>query len=167
MNLPGPLIQEMSSYKQPVVDSTSVFKPDIFNGKVLFCTGGGSGICRAMTEAVVSSALELLTNRRRNEVSLDAPWCQRYNSRSKVCAHSHIIGFVLLIDASRLDRLTQAAKELSEATGQKCIPCQGDVRQPKTLHDAVAITIQTFGKIDFVICGKYAKVSPYLPEHSN
>jgi len=30
-----------------------VFKPDIFKGKVLFCTGGGSGIGKAMTEAVV------------------------------------------------------------------------------------------------------------------
>ncbi|KAI0033884.1 2,4-dienoyl-CoA reductase [Vararia minispora EC-137] len=37
----------------PVVDSTAVFMPDIFKGKVLFCTGGGSGICRAMTEAVM------------------------------------------------------------------------------------------------------------------
>jgi hypothetical protein len=37
----------------PVVDSTTVFKPDIFKNKVLFCTGGGSGICRIMTEAVV------------------------------------------------------------------------------------------------------------------
>jgi hypothetical protein len=27
------------------VPSTAVFKPDIFKGKVLFCTGGGSGIC--------------------------------------------------------------------------------------------------------------------------
>ena len=32
-----------------------VFKRDIFNGKVLFCTGGGSGIGKAMTEAVVSN----------------------------------------------------------------------------------------------------------------
>jgi hypothetical protein len=38
----------------PVVDSTAVFKDDIFKNKVLLCTGGGSGICRAMTEAVVS-----------------------------------------------------------------------------------------------------------------
>lgn len=37
----------------PPVDSTAVFKADIFQGKVLFCTGGGSGICKGMTEAVV------------------------------------------------------------------------------------------------------------------
>jgi len=34
-------------------NSESVFKPDIFKGKVLFCTGGGSGICKEMTYAVV------------------------------------------------------------------------------------------------------------------
>jgi hypothetical protein len=55
---------------------------------------------------------------------------------------------------SRLERLTQAAKELSEATGRTCIPAQGDVRDPKTLQEAVAKTIEKFGRIDFVICGE-------------
>lgn len=105
------------SYVQPIVDSTAVFKPDIFKGKVLFCTGGGSGICRAMTEAVMRHG-----------------------------ASAVILG-------RKLERLTQTAKELSDATGQTCIPFQADVRQPKTLQDAVATTIQRFGKIDFVICG--------------
>jgi peroxisomal 2,4-dienoyl-CoA reductase len=41
------------AFVAPQVLSTSVFKEDIFKGKVLFCTGGGSGICRGMTEAVV------------------------------------------------------------------------------------------------------------------
>lgn len=56
--------------------------------------------------------------------------------------------------AYRLDRITQAAKELSEATGQTCIATQADVRDPKLLQEAVAKTIAKFGKIDFVICGK-------------
>ena len=38
----------------PLVDSTDIFKNDIFKGKVLFCTGGGSGICKGMTESIVS-----------------------------------------------------------------------------------------------------------------
>lgn len=41
------------AYAQPITDSQKVFKDNIFEGKVLFCTGGGSGICRGMTEAVV------------------------------------------------------------------------------------------------------------------
>ncbi|KAH0578126.1 hypothetical protein H2248_004091 [Termitomyces sp. 'cryptogamus'] len=49
--------------------------------------------------------------------------------------------------------MTQTAKELSEATGQRCLPAQADVRDPQTLREAVRKTIATFGKIDFVICG--------------
>ncbi|CAK5281925.1 unnamed protein product [Mycena citricolor] len=60
---------------------------------------------------------------------------------------------IYLILSPRLDRLTQAAQELSASTGSKCIPCQGDVRNPATLKEAVAKTIETFGRIDFVICG--------------
>jgi peroxisomal 2,4-dienoyl-CoA reductase len=37
----------------PVVDSTAAFKPDIFKGKVLFATGGGSGIGKGMVFAVM------------------------------------------------------------------------------------------------------------------
>ncbi|KAH7867902.1 hypothetical protein F5879DRAFT_222186 [Lentinula edodes] len=106
-----------TSYIAPLGDSTSVFKEDIFKGKVLFCTGGGSGICRGMTEAVMRHGADAV-----------------------------IVG-------RKLDRLTQAAKELSEATGRTCIPAQADVRQPNMLKDAVKKTIEKFGKIDFVICG--------------
>jgi len=35
------------------VSSAAVFKDDIFKGKVLFCTGGGSGICKGMTESIM------------------------------------------------------------------------------------------------------------------
>lgn len=55
----------------------------------------------------------------------------------------------------RVDRLTQAAAELSQATGQECIPTQADVRFPAQLKEAVAKTIAKFGRIDYVICGKF------------
>ncbi|KAG0172674.1 hypothetical protein DFQ28_009654 [Apophysomyces sp. BC1034] len=35
------------------VNTTDIFKDNIFAGKVLLCSGGGSGICRGMTEAMV------------------------------------------------------------------------------------------------------------------
>lgn len=35
-------------FQTPVADSTTVFSKDLFKGKVLFCTGGGSGICYGM-----------------------------------------------------------------------------------------------------------------------
>ncbi|KAI8068457.1 hypothetical protein BC940DRAFT_272954 [Gongronella butleri] len=34
-------------------DTTAIFKDNIFAGKVLLCSGGGSGICRTMTESIV------------------------------------------------------------------------------------------------------------------
>ncbi|KAJ2932966.1 hypothetical protein H1R20_g4126, partial [Candolleomyces eurysporus] len=106
-----------AAYVQPIADSTSVFKEDLFKGKVLFCTGGGSGICRGMTEAMMRHG-----------------------------ANATIVG-------RKFDRLQQTAKELSEATGRECLPVQADVRQPATLQEAVAKTIEKFGRIDFVICG--------------
>jgi hypothetical protein len=47
-------------YEVPIVESTAIFKPDIFKGKVVFCTGGGSGICRGMTEAMVRNSFVLI-----------------------------------------------------------------------------------------------------------
>ncbi|THH15091.1 hypothetical protein EW146_g5332 [Bondarzewia mesenterica] len=105
------------SHSAVVFNSSQVFKENIFDGKVLFCTGGGSGICRAMTDAVMRHG-----------------------------ANATIVG-------RNVERLTLAAKELSDATGRMCIPAQADVRQPKQLQDAVKKTIEAFGKIDFVICG--------------
>ncbi|KAI8358417.1 2,4-dienoyl-CoA reductase [Blakeslea trispora] len=35
------------------VETTQIFKDNLFKGKVLLCSGGGSGICRGMTEAMV------------------------------------------------------------------------------------------------------------------
>ncbi|KAL1746145.1 hypothetical protein HDZ31DRAFT_62500 [Schizophyllum fasciatum] len=107
----------LKSHPAPVANSTDVFQPNIFKGKVLFCTGGGSGICRAMTEAIM-----------------------RHGAKATIVGR-------------KLDRLTQAARELSAATGSACIPAQADVRKPETLKDAVAKTIEAYGRIDFVICG--------------
>lgn len=99
------------------VQSTSVFKDHIFDGKVLFCTGGGSGICKEMTKSVMRHG-----------------------------ANAVIVG-------RKFDRLSAAAEELSKETGRTCLPVQGDVRSPEKMKEAVAKTIEKFGRIDFVICG--------------
>ena len=147
-----------SAHVVPIVDSTSVFKPDIFKGKVLFCTGGGSGICRGMTEAMVSSSISVLGEYLRN--SIYSPRCVMGRMPPSWAASMFAVTAGPLFACwysrnSRLDRLTQAAKELSEATGQECIPTQADVRYPAQLKDAAAKTIAKFGRIDYVICGMY------------
>lgn len=40
-------------FKHAAVPPTDVFKPDLFKNKVAFVTGGGSGICYALTEALM------------------------------------------------------------------------------------------------------------------
>ncbi|QRV76978.1 Enoyl-(Acyl carrier protein) reductase [Ceratobasidium sp. AG-Ba] len=42
-----------TAYVTEYVPSTSTFKDNIFDGKVLFCTGGGSGICKGMVESMM------------------------------------------------------------------------------------------------------------------
>ncbi|EJD04629.1 NAD-binding protein [Fomitiporia mediterranea MF3/22] len=101
----------------PAVDSTAIFQPNLFSGKVLFCTGGGSGICRTMTEAIMKHGADAV-----------------------------IVG-------RKAERLASAAQEMEKLTGKRCIPAQADVRKPEQLKEAVKKAIDTFGRIDFVICG--------------
>jgi NAD(P)-dependent dehydrogenase (short-subunit alcohol dehydrogenase family) len=53
----------------------------------------------------------------------------------------------------RQDKGEAAAKELSDATGRKCVFASVDVRKPDTLKAAAKKCIEIYGKIDFVICG--------------
>ncbi|SOV05038.1 related to SPS19 - peroxisomal 2,4-dienoyl-CoA reductase [Ustilago sp. UG-2017a] len=104
----------------PAADPAKIFKSDIFKGKVLFCTGGGSGICYEMTKTIMSFG-----------------------------ADAAILG-------RKADRLSRASQELSSATGQQCLACPADVREPEQLKEAVRKTVEKFGRIDFVIAGSAA-----------
>jgi Enoyl-(Acyl carrier protein) reductase len=70
-----------------------------------------------------------------------------------------------LIVLHSIQRNTQSAKELSESTGRTVLACQADVREPKQLQDAVAKTIEKFGRIDFVICGMFQHSSNIFSWH--
>ena len=85
----------------PIVDSTSVFKQDIFKGNVLFCTGGGSGICRGMTEAMVrfASVHRTLTT---SLTRPDAPRCRRSDRRSQVRRSPLLISSLCRLPSSLL-----------------------------------------------------------------
>jgi len=58
-----------------------------------------------------------------------------------------------VIIGRKIEKGEASAKKLSEATGQRCIFAQADVRKPEQLKAAAKKCIDTFGKIDFVICG--------------
>ncbi|KAF1802257.1 hypothetical protein V8B55DRAFT_1478463 [Mucor lusitanicus] len=100
-----------------VVDTTKVFKEDLFKGKILLCSGGGSGICRGMTEAMVKH------------------------------------GATAVIFSRSKDKLEKAAKEMSAKTGGEVFAVAGDVRNPADVENAVKITVEKYGRIDFLING--------------
>lgn len=68
-----------------VVDTTKIFKEDLFKGKILLCSGGGSGICRGMTEAMVKHGATAVIFSRRYyldmycHITTNQPILTRYN----------------------------------------------------------------------------------------
>ena len=58
-----------------------------------------------------------------------------------------------VIVSRKAERLQAAATELSDATGQRCLPVAGDVRQPETIEAALDSTIAELGSVDIVVNG--------------
>lgn len=56
-----------------------------------------------------------------------------------------------VIASRSLPRLLMAAKKLSAATGQRCLPLSLDVRAPPAIMTAVDEALKEFGKIDILI----------------
>ncbi|MGH0149679.1 UNVERIFIED_CONTAM: hypothetical protein FKN15_021147 [Acipenser sinensis] len=56
-----------------------------------------------------------------------------------------------VIGSRNQDRLAEAAKKLTTATGRHCLPLSLDVRQPQTIAAAVEETLREFGRIDILI----------------
>ncbi|MEM1417920.1 MAG: SDR family oxidoreductase [Myxococcota bacterium] len=50
-----------------VTAAGSVFRDDLFEGKVAFVTGGGSGICRGITEALMAHGADAVITSRKQE----------------------------------------------------------------------------------------------------
>ncbi|KAI5118347.1 hypothetical protein M0805_009150 [Coniferiporia weirii] len=74
-----------------VVESSAVFKPDIFKGRVLFCTGGGSGICRTMTEAVMRHGADaVIVGRNAERIAKTAEELSKLTGRRCVPAQADV-----------------------------------------------------------------------------
>ncbi|XP_033023030.1 peroxisomal 2,4-dienoyl-CoA reductase isoform X2 [Lacerta agilis] len=56
-----------------------------------------------------------------------------------------------IIASRNLQRLTEAAKKLSVATGQRCLPLALDVRQPQMIMAAVDEALKEFERIDILV----------------
>lgn len=99
--------------------STTQFKPDIFNGKVVFITGGAGSICRVQAEAMVM-------------LGANACIVGRNKEKTEQCARE-------------IETLRPGAKVLGVGNT--------DVRDVKSILQAVDETVKQLGRIDFVICG--------------
>ncbi|XP_053327415.1 peroxisomal 2,4-dienoyl-CoA reductase [(3E)-enoyl-CoA-producing] isoform X2 [Spea bombifrons] len=56
-----------------------------------------------------------------------------------------------IIVSRNLQRVAEAAKKLEAATGRRCLPLAGDVRQPESLTAAVEEALRTFSRVDILV----------------
>ena len=102
--------------KIPKIMSENIFKDNIFEGKVAFVTGGGTGITGGVARAFAEA------------------------------------GAKLVITSRKIENLEPAAKAIND-NGGECIPIVCDVRDYAAVENAIAQTIEKFGKIDIVVNG--------------
>ncbi|KDN49207.1 NAD(P)-binding protein [Tilletiaria anomala UBC 951] len=70
----------------PYVPSTSIFKNDIFKGKVAFVTGGGSGICQTMTLNLMQHGCSAaIVGRKADRLQASADWLQKQAGNGTKC----------------------------------------------------------------------------------
>ena len=109
----------------------SVFRENLFSGKVALITGGATGIGRGIALALARQGASVALASRNEQ------------------------------------NLQEAASQISESTGQRCLPMVADVRQPEAVGSAVNRVVAEFGSLDVVInnaAGNFlcpsAKLSP-------
>lgn len=92
------------------IPSTNVFKDDIFKGKVAFVTGGGSGICKGQTEALVRhGAKAVIVGRTQSKLDNAAKDIMQKTG-------GEVVGYSA--DVRKLDQLEAAVKKTLEKFGK-------------------------------------------------
>ncbi|SCW03970.1 LAFE_0H03048g1_1 [Lachancea fermentati] len=113
----------------------SCWKEGLFDGKVVFVTGGAGTICRVQTEAMVLLGCKAAIVGR---------------SRDKTC------------------KVAEEISQLGKSDGCVLPLSNVDVRDIKQLQHAVNKTVETFGKIDFVIAGAAGNfIAPFTKLSAN
>ncbi|XP_067291484.1 peroxisomal 2,4-dienoyl-CoA reductase [(3E)-enoyl-CoA-producing] isoform X1 [Pseudorasbora parva] len=56
-----------------------------------------------------------------------------------------------VIASRNLEKISEAAKKLTNTTGRRCLPIAMDVRQPETISAAMDETLKAFGRVDILI----------------
>ncbi len=97
------------------------------SGKTSFITGGARGLGLATAEELARAGSDIVL----------------YDIASKAIPN---VGYAISDDAD-----LQAAKAKIEALGVKCLAIKGDVRDRKSLNDAMARTVSELGSLDIVV----------------
>ncbi|WRT70286.1 uncharacterized protein IL334_007284 [Kwoniella shivajii] len=100
----------MSSYKIPVPNSKHTFRDDLFKGKVLFCTGGRSGICYKIVETMMSHGVDAAIVGRDAKGLLESAQSLERSTGSKCIATS--------ADVRDPEQLGKAVKETIDKFGK-------------------------------------------------
>ncbi|ORY94723.1 hypothetical protein BCR43DRAFT_494496 [Syncephalastrum racemosum] len=92
------------------VSSNTIFKDNIFAGKVLLCSGGGSGICRGLTEAMVRhGAKAVIISRSKDKLEKAADEMRKATGGVVLCAAA---------DVRKPDQVEAAVKFTIEKLGR-------------------------------------------------
>lgn len=111
----------------------SVFADEILKGRVAFITGGGTGITGGVARALAEAGANVALVSR----SLD-----------------HLEPAAKAINDARVSRgSSPTVRKGVERVAGSALPIAADVRNPDEVQNAIATTIEGFGKIDIVVNG--------------
>jgi peroxisomal 2,4-dienoyl-CoA reductase len=110
----------------------TVFAEGILKGRVAFVTGGGTGITGGVARALAEAGANVALVSRRLE---------------------HLEPAASAINEARERGTNTTAKEESPTRTGEAIAIAADVRHPAEVEQAIAATVERFGKIDIVVNG--------------
>jgi peroxisomal 2,4-dienoyl-CoA reductase len=110
----------------------TVFAEGILKGRVAFVTGGGTGITGGVARALAEAGANVALVSRRME---------------------HLEPSASAINEARERGTNTTAKEESPTRTGEAIAIAADVRNPAEVEQAIAATVERFGKIDILVNG--------------